>query len=49
MLRNLLAKGAAGALGKCHRCKCLLLSDRFDAHRECSHCNPEDPSSRGVG
>ena len=46
MLRNLLLKGGTGALGKCSRCKCLILMDRFDRHRDCSHCNPANPSSR---
>ena len=41
MLRSLLAKGGAGELTRCPRCKCMILMDRFDAHRECSHCNPE--------
>jgi hypothetical protein len=43
MLRNLLAKGGAGELSKCPWCKCLILVDRFDGHRQCSHCSPEDP------
>ena len=39
MLRSLLAKGDVIQLGKCRRCKCLILVDRFDGKRECSHCS----------
>jgi hypothetical protein len=39
MLRSLLAKGDVIQLGKCRRCKCFILVDRFDGKRECSHCS----------
>ena len=39
MLRSLLAKGDVIRLGKCRRCKCFILVDRFDGKRECSHCS----------
>lgn len=48
MLRRLLAPDGAGQLGKCRRCKCLILSDRFALSHECPHCDPEEPSSKAV-
>jgi hypothetical protein len=39
MLRSLLTKGNVIQLGKCRRCKCLILGDRFDGKRECLHCS----------
>jgi hypothetical protein len=29
-------------MGKCRTCKCLMLVDRFDNGRVCSHCDPGD-------
>jgi hypothetical protein len=41
MFRSLLAKGGAIELRTCGRCKRLILIDRFDGKRACSHCGSE--------
>jgi len=43
LLRTGLAKGDVIRLGRCRRCKCLILIDRFDGDRRtCWHCDSSD-------
>lgn len=39
VLRSSLAKGNVIRLGKCRSCKCLIVVDRYESHRECFHCD----------
>ena len=50
LLRTRLAKGDAMELGKCRRCRCLILVNRLKpSQRICQHCAPQavedDPSA----